>query len=225
MELKLFWLMLRRRWWLILIPVVVVAVITLPDLFNRDVTVSGGFNTTIRYSAAQEFNLPNRDGDYQDVWLASELTVNAFTDWVRSSSFLSEIALDVGESIDLNQLGIAADNARSVGVIFLSYPSEDGLQQIAETAINVLVNRNQVYFPQLGGEPAQITLLDEPLITLAPPPIVNRLEPFIRIGIALIAGLMLAFLVEYIDKTIYNRDDLESQGFQVIATIPKYKDA
>ena len=91
MELTLIIRILRRRWWLILIPVVIALIVAVPDFLNRGSAVSGGFTTQIRYSAAQQFNLPARDGDYQDVWLASELTVNAFTDWVRSGSFREEI--------------------------------------------------------------------------------------------------------------------------------------
>lgn len=216
---------LRRRWWLISIPVVIAIVFTIPSLLNDGSAVSGGFNTQIRYSAAQEFNLPERDGDYQDVWLASELTVNAFTDWVRSSSFREEIQNEIDSSaVNLALLGIAADNARSVGVIYLSYPDADTLESLSNTVISVLVNRNQAYFPQLGGDPAQVTILDEPTITAAPPPLTNRFAPLIRIGVALLGGLVLAFAVEYFDPRLHHPDDLRTLGIQIITTIPKHNE-
>ena len=109
MELKLIWRMLRRRWWLILVPVVIAAVLTVPQLLNRGSAVSGGFAASFKYSAAQQTsNLPNRDGDFQDVWLASEFVVNAFTDWVKSSSFRAELAAMLGDDVDLSQLDIQA---------------------------------------------------------------------------------------------------------------------
>lgn len=84
---------LLRRWWIIVIPVVIVAVIVVPDYLGNGVAVDGGFTTVIRYTAAQEADaVPERDGDLQDLWLASELTVNAFTEWVRTSRFKDEVA-------------------------------------------------------------------------------------------------------------------------------------
>ncbi len=224
MEIVLLIRILRRRWWLILIPVVIATVLVIPSFLNSGSAVSGGFTTQIRYSAAQEFNLPERDGDYQDVWLASELTVNAFTDWIRSNRFREEIQNGLNDSaIDLGVLGIAADNARSVGVIYLSYPEQEPLESIANTVMLVLASRNQEYFPQLGGESAQVTILDEPKIAPAPPPLTNRFAPLIRIAIALIVGLALAFAAEYLDQTIHYQDELDKLGLPTLARIPKTK--
>src|SRR4051794_9886776 len=117
MELMLILRVLLRRWWLVLIPVVIVAIFVVPD-FLRNRGAAGGFTVTVRYSAAQVLNIPGRDGDYQDVWLASELAVNAMTDWVRTSSFVQEIKAETDrQNVTINPaaLGIAADNKRSVG--------------------------------------------------------------------------------------------------------------
>ena len=78
---------MRRWWWLIAIPVAITVVLALPSLLDRS-AASGGFTETITYSAMQSITaIPRTDGDYQDIWLSSELTVNAFTDWVKGSSF------------------------------------------------------------------------------------------------------------------------------------------
>ena len=225
MELMLFLGVLRRRWWIALVPVIVVAAITIPDFLNNRGAASGGFTTTIHYSAAQVLEaIPNRDGDYQDVWLASELTVNAMTDWVRTSSFIDEIVTRTsGTGVEINPaaIGIAADNKRSIGLLTISYPNSDGLQVILDAAIDALKTTAQNYFPQLGGTPAQVTILDTPTITAAPPPISNRLAPVIKIGVGLLAGLALAFLAEYLDPTVRRRQQVEALGLQVIATLPR----
>jgi capsular polysaccharide biosynthesis protein len=216
---------LRRRWWLLLLPVVIVTLLVIPDFLGQGSAVSGGFNTAIRYSAAQEFNLPERDGDYQDVWLASELTVNAFTDWVRSNSFRDELENSLqNDDIAFNQLGIAADNARSVGVIYLSHPDQAALEAIANAVMSVLATQNQSYFPQLGGDPAQVTILDEPVILPAPPPLTNRFAPLIRIVIGLILGVVMMFVAEYLDQTIHHPDDLKKLGIQSLGQIPRHKE-
>lgn len=225
MELMLVIRVLLRRWWLVVIPVAIVAAFVVPDMLRSGQAVSGGFSSSFRYSAAQVLEaIPGRDGDFQDVWLASELTVNALTDWVRSSSFAQEIEAQTaaeGTEINAAALGIAADNKRSVGQIFLSYPEEAGLTAITEAAIEVLKNRAQVYFPQLGGQAASVTILDTPLVTPAPPPITNRLAPFIRLGIGLVAGLALAILAEYLDPFVRRREQLEAQGLAVLGSVPR----
>lgn len=224
MELMLILRVLLRRWYLVVIPVVIVAFFVLPDLLNRGTAASGGYTTTIRYSASQVLEaIPNRDGDFQDVWLASELTVNALTDWVRTSSFLSEVdqtAREAGAEVSAAAIGIAADNRRSVGQIQISYPDMETLMKLSEAAIDVLKNRAQFYFPQLGQQPAQVTILDVPQVVAAPPPITNRLAPLIRLGIGLLAGIALAFLAEYLDPTLRRREQLEAVGLPVIATLP-----
>lgn len=225
MELMQIVRVLLRRWWIAAIPVVIVAVFVAPDLLASPTGQSGGFTTIVRYTAAQELDaIPNRDGDFQDVWLASELTVNAFTEWVRTNRFAEEVAAEAtaqGLEIDAAALNIAADNARSIGQVFLSWPDADELVTIADAAFTVLTTRNHEYFPQLGGQPANVELLDEPRIAPAPPPITDRFEPLLRLGLAVLAGLGLAFLVEYLDPTLRSRDELEALGLRVVATVPR----
>lgn len=224
MELRMVARVLLRRWWLILIPLVITIGLTLPALLTG--TGAGiSYTTMIRYSAAQQVEaLPPRDGDLQDIWLASEYTVNAMTAWVQTDSFKQEVAIKAAEQgVALNQplLGVAADNQRSVGQLFLSYPQETDLAVIVQAAIEVLTTRNQFYFPQMGSAPANVTILDTPVISAAPPPLTNRFEPFIRIGLGLLAGIGLALLAHYLDPTLRRREDVEALGLPVIATLPR----
>lgn len=218
MELLTILRVLRRRWWLVLLPVVIAGLIAGRSLLNAR-GGSGGFGTSFRYTAMQVMNLPQRDGDYQDVWLASEFVVNAFTEWVRSSTFKAELQTLLPE-VDLGPLIVGADKVRSIGRIDLSYPDEAALQQIADATVTVIETRSQTYFPQLGEESAQFALLDTPVVSAAPPALPNRFGPLLQIGVAIIGGLALAFLVEYLDVRIRSRAELESQGWTVLGRIP-----
>lgn len=224
MELLIVLGILRRYWWLVLIPVVITAALAVPAVLRPPPT-AGGFSTRITYSAAQELDaIPNRDGDFQDVWLASELTVNALTDWVASGSFkrlVAEEAAQQNVTIDPAALAISADNERSVGQVFVGWHNADELRVIAEAAIRVLQTRNQEAFPQLGGEPAQVTILEAPQVSAAPPPLTDRFAPLIRVALGLLAGIGLAFLAYYLDPTLRQRDDVESLGLPVLASIPR----
>lgn len=222
MELMVLWRVLLRRWWLIALPVIIAALFALPTFFNNEQSGAGGFQTRFSYSAAQQAsNVNPRDGDYQDVWLASEFVVNAFTDWVQSSSFRAELAIAVGNAELLNGLNIVADNSRSIGIVYLSHPDATALETLAATAFDVLQNRNQDYFPHLGAAPAQVTLLDAHVISPAPPALTNRFAPVLQLGAAFFAGLVLAGIAEYFDKRLRYKDEVEKQGLRVLASIPK----
>jgi hypothetical protein len=224
MELVNIARILLRRWWLILIPAIITTVWAAPEIFNRS-AVSGSFTTLIHYSAAQQPEaMPPRDGDYQDIWLASELTVNALTAWVQTGSFRQEIALKAAENgleIDPAAIGIGADNERSIGQLALSWPDAAQLAIITQAALDVLGERNLTYFPQMGSAPAAVTILDEPRIIPESPPLANRFGPFMRIGLGLLAGIGLAFLAHYLDPTLRRREDVEELGLPVIASLPK----
>ena len=212
---------LRRRWLLILLPLAVGAAFALPDLVAPRAS-AGGYSAQIRYSAAQEMNLPQRDGDYQDVWLASELTVNAFTDWARSSSFRAEIEAGLDdENDDISGLGIAADNSRSIGVVYLSHGDAPALERIAAAAIDVLRQRSQAYFPQLGGEAAKVTILEAPVIQAAPPALSSRFAPLLQLAASLFAGLLLAIGAEYVDPRVHDLGDLRRMGLPVVGSVPR----
>ena len=213
---------LLRRWLLILLPTLIGALIAIPDMADAMSSGAGGFTAQVRYSAAQKMNLPERDGDYTDIWQASEHTVDALTDWARSASFRAEIQAQIAdESLALDSLQIAADNVRNVGVIYFSHGDSEALRAIVDAALIVLSGRSQRYFPQLGGESAHVTILDPAKVVTASPALSARLAPLIRLGVALLIGLALAFAAEYVDQTIRHADDLRRMGVTLVGSIPR----
>jgi len=221
MELRLIGRVLLRYWWLVLIPTAAAAAVALPAALSPE-AVSGGFTTVIHFSAAQVPEaLPPRDGDFQDIWLASEYTVNALAAWAVTDGFRQELARLAGGRFDVGRLDIAADNARSVGQLFLTYPDADGLRAAAAAAVQVLKTRTADYFPQVGSAPAAVTVFGEPGIAPAPPPLADRFGPVIRVALGLLAGVGLAFLAHYLDPVLRRREDVEALGLPVIAVLPR----
>ncbi len=225
MEFTLFFRVLLRRWWLVLIPVLITTAYVTPSLLRDGLSTSAGYTTMFRYSAGQ----PPQDGvTYEDSsyfpWLAAELTVDALTAWVQSSSYAEEIARNTaaqGVEIDSTQLRVAADNIQAVGQVFLTWPDAGQLEVIARAATEVLQTRAQIYFPQLADEQVQVTILDTPRIAPLPVSILDRLAPFVRIGLGLLAGIGSAALADYLDPTLRRRDEIEALGLRVIGAIPR----
>jgi capsular polysaccharide biosynthesis protein len=226
MELAFFLKVLWRRWWLVAIPAVIVGLWVLPSFLQRGVAVSGGYTTTFRYTAGQQRDaFPNVDGDLQDVWEASYKLIESITAWARTNSFREEVAIQAqqhGLTIVPDSLQIFPDNERAIGQITLTWADSDELERITQAVITVLQTRNADYFaPQLGGEVAQVILLDAPTIHAAPPSLPSRLTPLIRLGLGILGGIALAFLMEYLDTSIRERNDLQRLGIKTLASIPR----
>jgi len=230
MELKQLWAVIVRRWWLILLPAIVALILTLPSLQTM-VTPPVNYTVTIRFTASQ---VPPSDAThtFQDQsyipWLASEYAINNLATWMRTESFTREIADRLqaqGKTVDLGAVcsPIASDSARSIMTLYLTCSNPDDIQLFAQAAIDVLRERSQAYFPQLTAQKTEIMPLDAISVVPASTPITTRLSPLFRVLIGLVAGLALAFLVEYLDPTIRDRREVETLDLPVIAEIPRWR--
>jgi capsular polysaccharide biosynthesis protein len=224
MELRRFWQVLRRRWLLVLIPALAVLVLGLLT-YRRPAPV---YTTWARFIAGQT---PTPGTDLKDEqryynWLTSEYIVNGLTDWVRGGEFAAAVSGYVaakGQDIPATaiQTGLTADNARSMLTLSLSGDDARQLALMMEGVISVLTTQNAVALPQLGGENALLTQLDEAAVTPAPPSLRSRLELPLRLVLALLAGVGLALLVEYLDPTLRDRREVQELGLAILGEIPE----
>ncbi len=186
------------------------------------------YNAGVRFIVGQ---LPASAGDLLDEqryynWLTSEYIVNGLTDWVKGGQFadaVSSLLAEQGHEIPAPAIqgGLAADNARSMLTISLNHDDPQQLEVIMDGIIAVLVEENARALPQLGGETAVLTQLDDPVVNPLPAGIRGQLELPLRILLAITAGIGLAFLVEYLDPTIRGRREAQQLGFDVLGEIPK----
>ena len=224
MELRRYWKIIRRRWLLVLIPVLVVLAIGL--LTYRP--PAPAFNAGVRFIVGQTPSAATglKDEERYYNWLTSEYIVNGLTDWVRGGEFstaVSEYLADQGHEIPAHavQAGLVADNARSMLTISVSNGDAQTLSLIMDGVIAVLTSENAQALPQLGGETAILTQLDQPLVNPLPSGIQSQLDLPLRIVLAIIAGLGLALLIEYLDPTVRDRSEAEQLGLQILGEIPR----
>jgi capsular polysaccharide biosynthesis protein len=224
MELREIWALLKRRWLVILIPTVVVLAIGLityraPGLL---------YNAGVRYIVGQEPTESAEQSDEERLanWKASEYIVNTLADWVHGGQFAELVSLELAEkgiTVAPQDIvaGTVSDSTRSMMVLSMTYGDAATLQQMMNAASVVLLESNDLGLPQLGGETADLVQMDEPIVNGIPPGITAQLQLPLRIGLALVAGIGLAFLVDYLDPTVRGRHEIESLGLPVIAEIPR----
>ncbi|MGD2078841.1 MAG: hypothetical protein PVH18_10685 [Chloroflexota bacterium] len=224
MELREIWALLKRRWLVILIPAAVVLAIGL-------ITYEAPgplYNAGVRFIVGQE---PTESADLSDEerlanWKASEYIVNTLADWVRGGQFAELVSQelasqDVAVAPQEIVAGTVSDSTRSMMVLSMTYGDAAVLEQMMNAAGLVLLEANDQGLPQLGGETADLVQMDQPIVNRIPPGITTQLQLPLRIGLALVAGLGLALLVDYLDPTVRGRREIEALGLQVIAEIPK----
>ena len=224
MELRAYWTVVRRRWPLIVIPAIVVLIVGLATYRTPPTTYNAGIRFLVGQTPAELAAESDEERYYN--WLASEYVVNALTDWVQGNQFGELVRQELARGgIEVPpgavQAGLVADNARSVFTLSLVYGDPAVLPEMMDAAITVLQEQNTSALPQLGGEPAILVPLDDPVVNALPPGIRSQLDLPLRIGLALAAGAGLAFLVDYLDPTVRSRREVESIGIAILGEIPK----
>ncbi len=224
MELRRFWIVFKRRWLLLLLPAVIVLAVGLatyrpaPPLYNAGVRFIIGQPPAMQADTIDEERYHN--------WLTSEYIVNSLTDWVRSGMFataVSEHLAAQGIELPAGAIlgGIAADNSRSLLTVSLTGGDPQVLVAAMDGVAVVLSEQNADALPQLGGETAVVTQLDQPIVNPIGAGFRSQLDLPLRIVLALAAGLGLALLVEYLDPTVRDREDVEKTGLALLSEIPR----
>lgn len=214
----------RRWWWLILLPALAAA--ALGALTYR--APGPAYAAGLRYTAGQPATLaesPGYDPNYYR-WLTSEYIVTALKDWVRTGEFAQAVSARLAQSgrqIDPAALqgGLSSDNARSVLLVYLTWPNPDDLGPIFDAVTAVLQADNAAVFPQLGGQAAQVVQLDRLVVGPVPPSLRQRLELPLKLALGLAAGLGLALLAHYLDPFVRDRRDAERLGLPVVGEVPR----
>lgn len=219
--MAIFW----RRWLLVLIPPLVVGLFS---AVTFQPPPAPGFNVGVNFLVAQPpspgAELADQERYYN--WLSSEYIVNGLTDWAVSGSFKTAVSTQLatdGIEVPPGSFSVAAENVRSRLQISIQHGEAETLSHIVNAAIMVLREQNADALPQLGGETAVLTLLDEPIVTPLPRSLGSLLDIPLRLAIGLAAGLGVALLVEYVDPTIRSREEAEAMGFVILGEIPKTK--
>ncbi len=207
-------------------PVVIVLILGLIT-YNKPPT---NYNAGVRFIVGQEPTIAATDSDEERLanWKTSEYVVNTLADWVRGGQFaqlVSQDLLEEGIVVEPQAIvgGTTSDSTRSMMTLSIIYPDPVVLEHIMLSAANVLINQNELGLPQLGGETAQLVQLDQPIVNRISSTIINQLDLPLRIALAIFAGIGLAFLVEYLDPTIRNSDELELMDLPVVGLIPGNK--
>ncbi len=222
MELRQTIKALIRRWWLVIAPAVVVLAYTALT-YQAPPTV---YQVVMRYATGTEPAGLSVDYDRYYPWLTSEYIANGLADVAETGAFAQAVSHRLGErglSIDPAPIqgAIVTDNAQSILVVYLTWPTAEQAPAIAEAVTGELIENSSAYFPQLEDLEPAVRLLDDPMPVPLPPGLrAQLLGPTVRIGLALAVGIALALVWHYLDPTVREAEELEAIGLPVVGRIP-----
>lgn len=224
MELREYWRILWRRWWLIAGLLLLVLVGSLVYRPHPIPMYQATMRFTIGVSPETDPERLTMDPLYS-AYLASEYIADDFTEIVRSESFAGDVTAKLaGQGIQVPpgviQGFTVAEKQHRILTVQIAWPDEAQLRAIAEAAAETLQEQNAKYFRQLGSEGAEVYVIDPPTIVPLGISLKDRLEIPVRLALALLAGVGLAFLLHYLDNTVHEPEEVESLGISVLGRIP-----
>jgi uncharacterized protein involved in exopolysaccharide biosynthesis len=218
MELRQYWRIILRRWWLIVALVGLVLVISL--ITYKDPAPI--YQATMRFAIGIEGDEPvsavSGDGR-SDAWLASEYLADDLSEVLKGGDFAARISQQIG--IDVPAGAVFASREHRIMTVSITWSDPDQIQAITEAVGAAIKDGGADYFPQLAGVEAKAVLIDGPGIGQVGRSLKDQLDLPLRLFIAFVAGVALAFLWDYLDDTVRDRTDVESLDVAVLGEIPR----
>lgn len=228
MELREYWAILRRRYWIPLLLTLLVGLLSawqLQPWQGTPPTYQASIRLLVGVRPAAQADVTAYDPRYYG-WLTSEYLVDDFTEVVRSGLFAQRVSARLeGEQITIPPGAIQASAAtgklhRIISLNF-SWPERSQLEAIAAAATAELSEDASFYFQQLGTEGAGVTLIDGPTVSEVAPALRSRLDLPLRLLLALLVGIGLVFLLDYLDTSVRNEEELAALGLTPLGRIPR----
>jgi len=223
MELIRYWHIIRCRWWLPVSLVIVVCVVSLATYPWSSPTI---FATTFRLNVGLE-PVPPPGADYVynplDTWMSSEYFMDDLASAVRGADYAHRVASRLGSNVNLAGVFASATDHRVLTVSATWREDSEQLAGIANAAVAVLEEEAAQLVGPLGRAQPVLRLIDPPVVVPVGRSLRDSLDIPIRIGLALLAGIAGAFLLDYLDASVRELGEVEAMGIPVLGQIPRHR--
>ena len=226
MELRDYARVIWRYLWLIAALVVVVGVGSFIFRAQPAPQYTAGVRFTIGVSAPPASQVQGYDPiltSYQ----ASEYIRDDFVEIIQSDVFADDVNAQLKKAgvsdvtITKGNISAAVEKQRRLMSMTVIWNSPEQAQKIADAAVTNLSENNAKYFAQLGSAGAMVAVIDKPTVSRVGASLREQVDIPIRVLIALLAGIALAFVLDYLDSSVRDAREAEALGLHVIGEIPR----
>lgn len=219
MELRLYWRIVWKRMWLIVVLVALVAAMT--ALTYRPPAPT--YAATLRFNVGL-LPVPPDGADYTynplDTWQASEYLMDDLAAAVRGNAFAAAVQERLGPEAPPLAGAFGAATEHRVLTVSITWGDAAQLADIANAAGAVLQENGGDFVGPLGNARPVLRLIDQPVVFPLGRSLKQKLDVPLRLGLALLAGVALTFLLDYLDTSLRDRSDVEDLGLAVLGEIP-----
>jgi len=220
-ELSLYGHIIKRRLWLVLLSLLAFALSY--ALFRP--TQPSGYTAQMRFVVGitpEEQPAGTYTYDRYYTWLTAEYLLDDLSEVVKSQAFADDVAAIAGLPVPAGAIqgATSAGKLHRILTVSLSWGDRAQIETIANAIVQALAEQGDRYFVQLGTDAAVITLIDPPAIHPIGASLRQRLDLPLRLVLALLIGIALAFLADYLDPTIRHRADAVALGLPLLGEIP-----
>jgi len=227
MELKKYWHIIWKRIWIPVLLMVVVGVTSWLTLQTPPPTYSTSMRFTVGVKPQEIDDQYSYDSYY--AWLSSEYLADDMTAIVSSQAFAGDVnrrLAEMGKSVQIPPGSIGgvtvAEKQHRILRLNMSWGNAAELVDIVQAVVVVMEEDSPKYLTQLGTPGALIDIIDPPAPPGEnPPSLTRKLDLPVRLLLAFVAGIALAFLLDYLDTSVRGREELEAMGVSVLVEIPK----
>ena len=238
MELCQYWHIVWKRIWVVVVLVAVVVLVTVIGMMSAATYESppATYQATMRFtvSIVPEKHLSTEyTYDRYYLWVTSEYMADDLAEIVKGGAFATAVQAQMatmGDPTPINPAGSISGSAehRILTITVTRTGGQEAAEKadkIANAVVSVLQERAGEFFGQVDHDAtaADVTLNDPPVVVSLPPGLTTRLDLPLRLGLALLAGVALTFLLDYLDTTVRDSAELEAMGLPVLGEIPPPK--
>lgn len=159
---------------------------------------------------------------------ATEYLVDDFSVFVtgdavadRVSARLADHGIQVPAGVI--QSSTASQQIHRVVEVRVTWGDAEQAMAILRATVEVLTEDAPAFFGRLGALQPSVTVFDGPRVGPVPPSLSQRLDLPVRLLLALLAGILLCFVWDYLDDSVRGRADMEAAGIQVLAEVPRQR--
>jgi capsular polysaccharide biosynthesis protein len=228
MELRDYARVMWRSWWIIVVLPVVVGIGSWIFRPQPAPVYQASARLTIGVTALPASAVSGYDPTLT-AYQASEYIRDDFVEVVQSDLFAEDVNAQLakmgvtGVTVRKGNISGTVEKQHRLMTIGVTWNNAEQAQKVAEAVIKNLSENNAKYFAQLGSTAASVTVVDKPVASRIGASLREQLDIPIRIALALLAGIALAFILEYLDTSVRDARDAEALGLHVVGEIPAAK--
>jgi len=227
MELRTYFRILKRWWWIpagLVALTLVFSLITLRPWQPQSPTYTMGMSFSVGVKPQKLSNEFTYDGYYSA--LSSEYLVDDFSELVKGSEFAAAVSqrlADEGIQVAPGQIQGSTQTGKLHRILNVTITDGDPerVQKIADAVAATMTEDADQFMPRLLEDQGAVYLVNRGGVVPVGPSLKQRLDLPLRLVLALLAGVGLAFLMEYLMPRVQTRRDLEKLGVAVLAEIPR----